>query len=68
MKLSYVSGVIYTNESKISLEIRESFSSLPYVITGSDHFHKEIREVLVENMKVLIESFSGYCFSNKKYV
>ena len=79
LKLSYVNGILYTNEAKDkSLEIRELrpskekrispdgnclFSSLSYIITGSDHFHKEIRELLVENMKgAYREICSRYCY------
>ena len=82
LKLSYVNGVLYTNESKVKdLEIRELrpskekrispdgnclFSSLSFIITGSDHFHKEIREMLVENMRgPYREICSRYCCSKK---
>ena len=64
---TYILGVIYENEAfDKSLEIRKLapskekraspdgnclFSSLSYVVTGSDHYHKEFRELLVTNMK-----------------
>ena len=64
---TYVGGVIYENEAlDKTLEIRKLapskekriypdgnylFSSLSYVIIGSDHYHKEIRELLIRKMK-----------------
>ena len=56
---TYVTGIIYENEaifapSKEKIIYPDGnclFSSLSYIITGSDHYHKEIREYLTTNMK-----------------
>ena len=71
-------GVLYENESADkNLQIRELrpskekriapdgnclFREISYVITGSDHYHQEIREILVQNMKGNIEKLSIYVY------
>ena len=74
----YILGVIYENEAfDKSLEIRKLapskekrvspdgnclFSSLSYVVTDSDHYHKELRELLVTNMKNIYRTeCTNYC-------
>ena len=63
---TFVVGVIYENEAgDKTIEIRKLapskgkrispdgnclFSSLSYVITGTDYYHTEIRELLIQNM------------------
>lgn len=78
---TYVSGVIYENEAfDKSLEIRKLapskekrvspdgnclFSSLSYVVTGSDHYHREFRELLIKNMKNKYRTeCTNYCTSH----
>ena len=81
---TYVSGVIYENEAfDKSLEIRKLapskekrvspdgnclFSSLSYVVTGSDHHHKEFRELLITNMRNKFRTeCTNYCTANTIY-
>ena len=68
---TYISDVIYESETfDKTLDIRKLvpskekrispdgnclFSSLSFIITGSDHYHKEIRELLITNMKINIK-------------
>ena len=80
LQLTYVCGVLYENESKDKnsqiRELRPSkekrispdgnclFRSISYVITGSDHYHQEIREVLIQNMKGKYrEECTRYCYT-----
>ena len=81
LQLTYACGVLYQDESSYeSLQIRELtpskekricpdgnclFRSISYVITGSDHYHKEIREILIENMKGdHREDCTNYCYAH----
>ena len=40
-----------SKEKRISPDGNCLFSSLSYILTGSDHCHKEIRELLIHNMR-----------------
>ena len=79
LQLTYVCGVLYDNESADkTLQIRELrpskekrispdgnclFRSISYVITGSDHNHQEIRDILVQNMRGNYrEECNKYCY------
>ena len=81
LKLSYIIGIVSEDQStEKKLDIRRFapskekrispdgnclFSSLSYVITGTDCFHKEIREILLENMKGQYKDIcTNYCCSH----
>ena len=73
-----ISGIIFENQSKVkNIDLHQLvpskergispdgnclFSSLSYVITGTDRFHREIRELLLENMRgAYREKRTNYC-------
>ena len=78
LQMTYTKGLLYENEAtEKSLEIRQLipsrekrispdgnclFRSLSYVITGTDRYHQQIRELLIQKMKrEYRESCSKYC-------
>ena len=81
LMFTFVVGVIYENEAyDKTLEIRKLapskekrispdgnclFRSLSYILTGSDDYHKEIRELLIQNMKNKYrEICTNYCIAH----
>ena len=81
LKLTFIIGIVSEDQStEKKLDIRRLapskekrispdgnclFSSLSYVITGTDCFHKEIRENLLENMKGQYKDIcTNYCCSH----
>ena len=85
MMITFVGGVIYENQAiNKSLKIRKLvpskekriapdgnclFSSISYIITGSDHNHREIRELLVLNMQGKYrDCCSKYCNSHSNLI
>ena len=81
LQLTFVSGIIFENQSsekradlrqlvpskerRISPDGNCLFRSLSFVLTGTDRFHKDIRDFLVENMKSAYrETCTNYCHSH----
>ena len=57
--------LVPTKERRISPDGNCLFSSLSFVITGADRFHREIRELLLENMRSTDrEKCTNYCSSH----
>ena len=43
--------LVPSKEKRIAPDGNRLFSSLSYILTGTNHNHKEIRELLVSNMR-----------------
>ena len=67
--LSHCGMLAPSKEKQISPDGNCLFSSLSYVITGSDYYHKEISELLVRKMKNEFRTVcTNYCSAHYDFL